>query len=540
MNRKQRRLKEKNIKSNKQSDNRVTFNVPSDDDPVIDKKYKQAMVFLSLERIDKAAELFAQIIKYKPDHIPSLENLANISLQLKKFDNAINIFKAITELSPDYAIGFSNLAFAYREAGKIDMAKNAMNKAYKLNPNDEKILAALGRLYTEIGEKEHAQEFYESAYKKGDVLTITNYLNHQFKFSSSEHPYFKDLLSKDKKSDLLTESERISLYYTLSKAYKDLKQYKVSFEYLLKGSQLKRQSFNYAVSRHLNIIKGAQQYYTKELIEKHKDKGSDDDRLVFIVGMPRSGSTLLDRILSSHKDVVSVGEHPTLPLVMLNHAYMTPFNSVRFPTEPHSTPRMGPPDIRNRYLDDVEEFLRSNPKKQYTKIVDKALINYAWLGMIKIMFPHAKIVHTTRNPLDCSISCLSYMFADNQQLYTYDLKELGQVFRAYLELMEYWHNEFPGYIYDISYEDVIEDQESETRALLDFLELPWDENCLEFYKSKSHVKTASYAQVQNPIYKTSSGKWKNYIKFLGPLLEELGPFAPQDALDKFKDTIKTT
>jgi hypothetical protein len=195
---------------------------------------------------------------------------------------------------------------------------------------------------------------------------------------------------------------------------------------------------------------------------------------------------------------------------------------------------MGPVDIRTKYLQDIDIFLSSNVKQNFTKIVDKALINYAWLGMIKIMFPKAKIIHTKRHPLDCSISCLSYMFSDNQQLYTYDLRELGQVFRAYLELMDYWHKEFPNYIYDISYENVIEDQESETRALLEYLGLPWDSNCLEFYKSKSHVKTASYAQVQNPIYKSSSGKWINYIEFMGPLLDELGPYAPLDALDKFR------
>ena len=269
MNRKQRRLKEKQIKSKSHKEQRVTFNVPKEEDPFIDKTFKQALVFLSLERIDKAADLFAQIIKYKPDHIPSLENLANISLQLKKFENALNIFKAITELNPDYAIGFSNLAFAYREAGMIDLAKNAMDQAYKLNPQDEKILAALGRLYTEIGEKEKAKEFYEQAYEYGNILTITNYLNHQFKFNSIDNPYFKELLLTEKNSQKLKESERITLYYTLSKAYKDIKLYKESFEYLLKGSHLKRQRFNYTVKRHLSFIKGAERFYTKDLIKKY-------------------------------------------------------------------------------------------------------------------------------------------------------------------------------------------------------------------------------------------------------------------------------
>ena len=279
---------------------------------------------------------------------------------------------------------------------------------------------------------------------------------------------------------------------------------------------MKRAQLDYKEGETHGFFDAIRAAFPKEAFENRKFAGLDDDRPVFIVGMPRSGSTLVEQIIASHPDVFGAGEVKYLAQALGQLRD-------RFPSLP-KYPEMAA-KITPAQLDIVAKNYQqslSNGAGNAKLITDKLLTNYFFLGLINLLFPNARVIHTQRDPVDTCLSGFTKLFKDYMP-HSYDLSELGRYYGKYRELMEHWEKVLPeGFMTTVVYEDVVANTEKEAKRLIAFLDLPWNDKCLEFHKSDRPVKTASVAQVRQPIYKSAVQRWKKYGSGLQPLVEAIG------------------
>ncbi|MCP4411189.1 MAG: sulfotransferase [Gammaproteobacteria bacterium] len=312
----------------------------------------------------------------------------------------------------------------------------------------------------------------------------------------------------------VTDKQRMQLCFGLGKAFEEIKQYDRAFNFLSQGNKIKRNSYRYDVLEDKAIFTRIMDVFDRRFFDEHSDYGNSKDSPIFIVGMPRSGTTLVEQILSSHQKVYGAGE-----LDDLKHVLMT--------TTPKLTQDIFPEGVMKLDRDDITRIADKYIRKlnQYNidgkdYVSNKMTTNFIYIGMIRILFPNSKVIHCKRDPRDTCLSCFKNNF-EGYLPFTYDLTELGQYFCIYQRLMSHWHTVLPGYIFDIQYEDLITDQETETRKMIDYCGLCWDEKCLSFHKSDRIVKTSSFSQVRRPINRNSIHIWEQYKKQLEPLLSAL-------------------
>ena len=318
----------------------------------------------------------------------------------------------------------------------------------------------------------------------------------------------------------LSDADRVQLDFALGKAYADLKDHRRSFEHLLAANAGKRAMISYDEQAALMEFDRIERTFTRELIATKSGRGDASPRPIFILGMPRSGTTLVEQILASHPMVHGAGELETLSeiaLVLRGPDGRTISYPEFVPTLDGSA-LMG---IGARYLAAVNERA---PKGE--RVTDKMPANYYFVGLIHLALPNAKIIHTIRNPVDTCLSCFSKLFTKGQN-HTYDLGELGRYYKRYEQLMAHWRHVLPpGRILDVRYEDVVEDLEMQARRILFHCGLGWDDRCLSFHETDRPVRTASAWQVRQPIYGSAVGRWRDYEEFLDPLLAALDVHLP--------------
>jgi hypothetical protein len=299
----------------------------------------------------------------------------------------------------------------------------------------------------------------------------------------------------------------------LGKALADSGDYTEAFRYFLEGNRLKRATFAFKIARSAKTFRQIQERFSHRFFASRKDFGCPDKTPIFILGMPRSGSTLIEQIVASHPDVYGAGELLFVREVMLanmpaNHISMIAQSALCLDSDRAA-------EIGSRYIERVREI---EPDSRF--ITDKMPENFLLIGIIRLLLPNAKIIHSVRSPEDTCLSIFRAKFTGEHN-YAYDLTELGQYYRLYSEMMSHWHGLFPGYIYDMHYEKLIENQEEESRKLLEFCGLPWSEQCLDFHNSSRTVQTSSSAQVRRPMYQSSVAGWKRYEQQLQSLLAVL-------------------
>jgi hypothetical protein len=286
---------------------------------------------------------------------------------------------------------------------------------------------------------------------------------------------------------------------------------------------MKRTQLDYKEGETHGFFDSIKAAFPKEVFENRKYEGLSDDRPVFIVGMPRSGSTLVEQILSSHPDVYGAGEVKYLARALGQLRDRFP----SLPKYPEMVAKITPAQldiVAKNYQQSIGQGAGSAKR-----ITDKLLTNYFFLGLINLLFPNAKVIHTRRDPVDTCLSGFTKLFKDDMP-HSYDLGELGRYYGKYRELMEHWEKVLPeGFLTTVVYEDVVADTEKEAKRLIEFLGLPWNDKCVEFHKSDRPVKTASVAQVRKPIYKTSVQRWKKYGAGLQPLVNAIDGKAEKEA-----------
>jgi len=424
-----------------------------------------------------AIEHFEWAIAYKPDFAEAHNNLGASLQELNKIDECIVSFEKATKLNSEYALAFNNLGIANQVIGQIDYAIKNFEKAIAIDNS------------------------YASAYHNLSGIK-------KFKKDDKEIPQMKKLLANKNSSD----KDKTFICFALSKANEDLDNQKEMFKFLNMGNQLRRSQLNYSkekVSGNHAILKKLFNTKLPSISTNPKDL-SKEKNPIFIVGMPRSGSTLIEQILASHNDVHGADEI---------------YNFSNFVSEILNNPEIyTKKGITKNHIETLQsQYLNSlsNLDVNEKNITDKFLANFQFIGFILTAFPNAKIIHTKRDARATCWSIYKHYFDNIGNGWAYNLNDLVEYYGLYLELMDFWHDLFPKKIYDLNYEELTHNQEEETKKLLKYCDLDWDENCLNFQDTKRAVKTASVLQVRQKMYQGSSEAWKKYEKFLQPLIDGL-------------------
>jgi len=440
-----------------------------------DVLFQLGVIAQRLEDYSAAVDYFSKVLMFSPQHVHACFQLGKSYALLDEHEKALHQYESLEQVTPESATLYYQIANLLRIMGRHSEAEVTFRKVLQLKPDYVNAYVALSRIK---------------------------------RFDSSEDADIAAMVSLLDRGGL-PEEQLINLYFALAKAFEDLRDYDQAFDYLAKGNSLKRQGYNYDVVKDEMSLQRLKDVFTLDFFRQRSGFGVHDDVPIFIVGMPRSGSTLVEQVLSMHPDVFGAGE-----IRDLGHVIMGESTSL-------SLEQIG--SLGN---DDVCRFARKYIKRMHERsggaphVTNKMLVNFQWVGIIRMMFPNAKIVHCVRDPVDTCLAIFRLNFFSIQQ-YAYDLVELGRYYRAYGEMMAHWHQILPGYIYDISYEGLIMDQVRETQRLLEYCGLAWDEACLSFYDSSRAVKTASLDQVRQPLYQSSVQKWRHYERHLEPLQHAL-------------------
>jgi hypothetical protein len=367
----------------------------------------------------------------------------------------------------------------------------------------------------------HYKRAFELFPKSPEVLFhLTTFGFHKVKDENDE--VLNILLNLEKEIEKFQPENQAQIYYAISKAYRDLEKYDLDFEYASKGADAKKIIAPFNPEAHEPYFGAIAAYFSKELYDHYKDEGIDSKKPVFITGMPRTGTTLVEQILHSHKDVEGIGEDTTFMQLLTKESYLPPLKGSEEIVYPYRLEPAAEEIIKSpKEIAEAYDAYLSKKAPGALRVVNKAISSFVWLGMVPICFPNAKIIFCHRDPLDACVSSYLHNFVGNMQPYTNDLEILGDYYRCAYELIDYWNEVMEDQVYNLHYEKLLEDQEKETRKLIEFLELDWDPSCLTFYETGRQVKTASTQQIRRPLNKDSAGKHKKYEAFLEPLKKAL-------------------
>jgi tetratricopeptide (TPR) repeat protein len=500
-----------------------------------------------LGRPDEAESAYRKALELKPNDPDILDSLALALKDLDRIDEALDTFKLALSIENGSEKIYTHFGATLLDHRRAEEAVNAIDRALALNKRSYDAINLMGRVDYERGNLEQAIVHHRRALEiEPDLADAHSNLGNAFKalgrMEEAHQAYRKaleidpentgvylnladlktfgpgdpDLLTMDalKSKTGLSGTHRLHLDFALAKAYGDLKDLRRALEYLFIANAAKRARIDYDERREFELFERIERTFTPELIEAKSNKRERDQSPIFIIGMPRSGTTLVEQILAAHPYVFGAGELATLSEIV---------QSVSRPewTEPYPSfaPMLDSGELGKIGSQYVARLHKIAPSKRY--ITDKMPSNYYFAGLIHLALPNAKIIHSKRNPIDTCVSCFSKLFSD-QQHYTYDLGELGRYYKRYERLMAHWRRVLPkGRMLDVIYEDVVDDVERQARRILDHCGLPWDERCLAFHRSDRAVRTASAVQVRKPIYRDAVGRWRGLEDLLAPLLIEL-------------------
>ena len=469
---------------------------------------------LQLDRNHEALISFTTALKLRPEYAEAYAGVARARREEQQLDQAEGAARMAITIDPEMAEAWSVLGSVHTAQGLNDAARKAFDRALELDAENMSAKMGIGNLLLEGGQLKEAEGIFRAATEQcKDRLGALFSLVQSKKIRPGDEE-LAQLEEEAAKIATLPESKAIYLNFALGKAYDDLGEADKAFPHFIEGCALKRKRLNYNADAKDRSFARVREIFSADFIKAHQGQGHASGVPVFVLGMPRSGTTLTEQIIASHPDAHGAGEIFDLLDVCGSRAKD---RELPFPENILSLAPAQFQDMGRRYVAGLQA---RNPAAK--KITDKMPINFLHIGLIHLILPNAKIVHVSRHPLDTCISCFTRLFAHNQDC-TYDLKELGRFYKAYSDTIKHWRKVLPkGAFYDVRYEELVEDTETQSRRLIEYCGLPWSEACLEPHKHERSIKTASVTQVRQPVYKTSVARWKKYEKFLGPLIEGLG------------------
>jgi tetratricopeptide (TPR) repeat protein len=472
--------------------------------------------FLATHHIAGAIAEYHAAIANKPNDAEAHNNLGLALRMLGRNEAARAEFERVLSLSPAHPAARSNLGLALRGSGQYASAISSFERALELRPNHAPAWSNLGSALRETGRLNEARRAFERAVANAptDTLYFRN-LGETMRFEADD-PYLTAMLKLAADEDRLTHGERVNLHFALGKAYSDLARHDDSLRHLLTANALKRRQLNYNEYAEFAIFDRIQQLYDPALFRRRSGVGDPSRVPVFIFGMPRSGTTLIEQILASHPAVFGAGELNAFEMA-LRQADGPNGNTQ---TSLDELPRAS--DAVTRQVGAAYIATIRSLAPDAALITDKMPANFTLAGAIHLALPNARIIHARRDPVDTCLSCFSQYFAGDMP-FAYDLGELGRYHRAYTGLMAHWREVLPpGVMLEVDYEDVVADVEIAARRIVAHCGLDWHENCLNFHLTERPVRTASATAVRQPIYRDAVGRWRPYSPMLRPLLDALG------------------
>ena len=461
-----------------------------------------------LNQPEMAIESYEKALSIQHAYPRVHHNLGIIFYIKGQFNSAIKSFEWAVAYSPNYSEAYYSLGLAFQKNRQFEEAKNHFEKAISVNPNYAQVYESLGILCETINLQNEAVGYFEKALKVNPHLTNSYRNLSKLKKFKAKDPLINQMESLYSNSDLHS-SHKINLCFSLAKAYEDLNHQNNFFKFLNEGNALRKKELGYDIIQSQNVHSTIVNLFSakQSLINKPKEKPST--RPIFIVGMPRSGTSLVEQIISSHHEVYGAGELLTLRELInpVLNKYLNN-NKYKLTKKDHLL-------IRSQYLDSL-----SNLNVSEKIITDKMPVNFRLIGFILSAMPEAKIIHIKRDARATCWSNYQQYFTDGNG-FSFDQEDLVKFYALYSEMMDFWHKLFPNKIYDISYEELTINQKKETQKLLNYCELDWDENCLNFHKNVRGVVTASKTQVRKKMYQRSSEAWKKYESNLKTLTEGL-------------------
>jgi tetratricopeptide (TPR) repeat protein len=416
---------------------------------------------------------------------------------------------------PEFAFG---LGFTYSRLGAIDNARTTLTEVSKLLPNNPKVLYELGVMERIAGNIEVSQQYLDKVLDLSPEhpAALRTY-GVDYKYSYGDK-VFKRLNTVAANITNMKQVDQVQMHFALGKAFDDVQEYDAAFKHYAVGGAKRKKEHPYKESSSARMFDVMKQLVNRESMEKQQAQGFEDETPVFILGMPRSGTSLMEQVLSSHPKIYGAGELKYMTSALENIEILG--RRMKMGDAEHAFDY----DDNASYAQRGEWYVNELKKladKPYPRIVDKMPGNFNFLGLIQAILPNAKIIHSQRHPVETCLSCYRIHFAEGHQ-WSYNLRELGRYYRRYWDLMQHWRENFPGGMLEVRYEDNVNDLETQARKLIDYIGLDWTDDCLHFYETDRPVKTASASQVRRPIYTTSTNRWRKYEAHLKPLLDEIG------------------
>ena len=457
-----------------------------------------------------ALENYKLALNINPNFLDVYNNIGNLYYELKSFKDAEKIWSDGLKVSSNNIVLLRNLGtLLFEKKGENSLAKKNFEKILALSPDKSFALNYLGMIYKSEGKFDEAERYFKNAIEV-DPYYSEAYYNLSYLKKINKQNNFLRKLEKLYSSKQISEEDRVYICFSLAKAFDDLEKYSLSYKYLSEGNFLRKKLIGYNINKDKKLF--------SKIYKNFKQFKNDNFKLpnynnlknkvpIFILGMPRSGTTLVEQIISTHSKVFGAGELN----ILSNSIYKLDILNKKVSKDLLLK-------LRKLYLAHINEF---NTSKEL--VVDKLPANYLWIGLIFTIFPNAKVIHVKRNAVATCWSNFTKYFSNPGIGFVYSLSDLLKYYKMYLEMMDYWDDCFPGKIYSLNYETLTEDPINEIKNLISYLDLKWEEECLKFYNNPRIVKTASSLQVRQKIYRGSSRKWLNYSQFLNKLERELGP-----------------
>ncbi|MDH4320517.1 MAG: sulfotransferase [Desulfobulbaceae bacterium] len=477
-----------------------------------------------LGRLAEAITAGEQATTIAPNDRDAHYNLGLAYTDSGRQEEASRCYRRALELTPDHNLSWNNLGASLEKLGDKAGAEEAYARAIAIAPGHAEAQNNLGAIYSEQGRLAEACRAFEAAIAARPDFVEAHYNLSSLKNYTPGDPHLAALETVATQAIPLPVPARVRYNFALGKAREDVGDYDRAFAAYAEGNRLQHDLQPYDEAQAEAICARIKEVFDRDFLAKTPSPaacGQADKTPVFIVGMPRSGTTLIEHILASHPSVYGAGE-----LIDLHEVIHAAPGAIKGQPFTAWAPRLTDAELAamgDRYL---QRVWRLRPEARY--ITDKMPANFFYIGLLRRMLPGARIIHAVRDPMDSCFSCFTRLFNDTMA-FAYDLDTLGRYYVRYTQLMGHWHELLPaGAILDVRYEEMVADVEGQTRRMLAHLDLPWDDACLAFYNNRRPVKTASVAQVRRPIYTTSVARWQRFAPHLGRLLDIVKDYRVQD------------
>jgi len=476
-----------------------------------------ADIGIRLGVLDDAEFLLESAVKIEPNNVLARIDYIKALRKRQKFVAALKQAEHLLGTSPNNPMYQSLFAVECMQTGDYDTAIKTFDQILEQLPGDPVTLTSKGHAHKTCGRYDAAVSSYRAALTSQPGYGEAYYSLANLKVYSFSEGQVNEMRAQES-SDNLSHIDHVYLCFALGKAFEDQGDFDTSFKFYERGNQLKKSQSRYTAQEMSADLKAQRDACTAELFAQRSRAGHDAPDPIFVLGLPRAGSTLLEQILSSHSQVDGTLELPNiLSLSQRLRRAGRRDGKAPYPEILNELSGQELEDFGRQYIDDTRIHRQDAPF-----FIDKMPNNFRHIGLIQLVLPNAKLIDARRQPMACCFSGFKQLFAEGQQ-FTYDLQELGQYYCDYVELMDHWDKVLPGKVLQVQYEDVVADLEPQVRRILDYCDLPFEEACLNFFNTERSVRTPSSEQVRQPIYQSGLEQWRSFEHWLGPLKDALGP-----------------